>query len=99
MAAGLGLAGGRGVGAVPPSRVGLAGIEPATSALSVLRSNRLSYSPGIDRPGGTVLSSSICRLALWHVTEVDLSLPRHPWTRPPDGPRQKPPNASTAVAF
>jgi hypothetical protein len=26
--------------------VGLAGIEPATSALSVLRSNRLSYSPG-----------------------------------------------------
>ena len=26
-------------------RVGLAGIEPATSALSVLRSNRLSYSP------------------------------------------------------
>ena len=25
--------------------VGLAGIEPATSALSVLRSNRLSYSP------------------------------------------------------
>ena len=27
------------------SMVGLAGIEPATSALSVLRSNRLSYSP------------------------------------------------------
>ena len=27
------------------TRVGLAGIEPATSALSVLRSNRLSYSP------------------------------------------------------
>ena len=26
--------------------VGLAGLEPATSALSVLRSNRLSYSPG-----------------------------------------------------
>ena len=26
--------------------VGLAGIEPATSALSVLRSNQLSYSPG-----------------------------------------------------
>ncbi len=44
--------------AIPPSpqqhwstrsldpEVGLAGIEPATSALSVLRSNRLSYSPG-----------------------------------------------------
>ena len=29
--------------------VGLAGIEPATSALSVLRSNRLSYSPGAGR--------------------------------------------------
>jgi hypothetical protein len=27
--------------------VGLGGIEPPTSALSVLRSNRLSYSPGI----------------------------------------------------
>ena len=31
-------------------RVGLAGIEPATSALSVLRSNRLSYSPWVNRP-------------------------------------------------
>jgi hypothetical protein len=31
------------------SLVGLAGIEPATSALSVLRSNRLSYSPGVER--------------------------------------------------
>ena len=30
--------------------VGLAGIEPATSALSVLRSNRLSYSPLQNRP-------------------------------------------------
>jgi hypothetical protein len=29
--------------------VGLAGIEPATSALSVLRSNRLSYSPECPR--------------------------------------------------
>ena len=29
--------------------VGLAGIEPATSALSVLRSNRLSYSPFLVR--------------------------------------------------
>ena len=29
-----------------PPLVGLAGIEPATSALSVLRSNQLSYSPG-----------------------------------------------------
>ena len=28
------------------SKVGLGGIEPPTSALSVLRSNRLSYSPG-----------------------------------------------------
>ena len=28
--------------------MGLAGIEPATSALSVLRSNRLSYSPSWD---------------------------------------------------
>ena len=27
--------------------MGLAGIEPATSALSVLRSNRLSYSPEV----------------------------------------------------
>ena len=31
-----------------PLLVGLAGIEPATSALSVLRSNRLSYSPGVE---------------------------------------------------
>src|SRR3984957_5519620 len=31
------------------SVVGLAGIEPATSALSVLRSNRLSYSPGTTK--------------------------------------------------
>ena len=29
--------------------VGLAGIEPATSPLSGVRSNRLSYSPGIDQ--------------------------------------------------
>jgi hypothetical protein len=30
--------------------VGLGGIEPPTSALSVLRSNRLSYSPGVELP-------------------------------------------------
>src|SRR5437588_11608781 len=33
------------LGKLGPRLVGLAGIEPATSALSVLRSNRLSYSP------------------------------------------------------
>jgi hypothetical protein len=33
-----------------PLLVGLARIELATSALSVLRSNRLSYSPGVQRP-------------------------------------------------
>src|SRR5215467_12008647 len=31
--------------------VGLAGIEPATSSLSGTRSNRLSYSPVLDRGG------------------------------------------------
>jgi hypothetical protein len=31
----------------PGGRVGLGGLEPPTSALSVLRSNQLSYSPGI----------------------------------------------------
>ncbi len=39
-------------GLIRVSPVGLAGIEPATSALSVLRSNRLSYSPA-DLPGYT----------------------------------------------
>ena len=34
-----------GHGSKTSTLVGLAGIEPATSALSVLRSNRLSYSP------------------------------------------------------
>src|SRR5437762_11851392 len=32
----------------PEASVGLAGIEPATSELSALRSNRLSYSPARD---------------------------------------------------
>jgi len=37
--------------------VGLGGIEPPTSALSVLRSNRLSYSPG--RAGRLILPESL----------------------------------------
>jgi hypothetical protein len=37
------------------SLVGLAGIEPATSALSVLRSNRLSYSPGVRNRRSSLL--------------------------------------------
>jgi hypothetical protein len=43
------------------SPVGLGGIEPPTSALSVLRSNRLSYSPAVDL--GLFLLSSL-RLGL-----------------------------------
>src|SRR5207237_10213460 len=44
------------------SHVGLAGIEPATSSLSGMRSNRLSYSPGREERSYTTgecgLSSS-----------------------------------------
>ena len=42
--------------------VGLAGIEPATSSLSGMRSNRLSYSPG-DRPRYPCRTSAASRLA------------------------------------
>jgi hypothetical protein len=42
--------------------VGLGGIEPPTSALSVLRSNRLSYSPAFSGRGQiTRLSSELAR--------------------------------------
>jgi hypothetical protein len=37
-----------GTGAFTSHFVGLGGIEPPTSALSVLRSNRLSYSPATE---------------------------------------------------
>src|SRR6202034_4525683 len=43
--------------------VGLAGSEPATSALSVLRSNRLSYSPGTGRRS---MDASTCESAGKH---------------------------------
>src|SRR5688572_27653125 len=36
----------------PSNRVGLGGLEPPTSSLSVKRSNRLSYRPSIVSPPG-----------------------------------------------
>jgi hypothetical protein len=66
--------------------VGLAGIEPATSALSVLRSNRLSYSPELHRSGGIDDTPPAGTFGRCRFTPP----PRPPSgrQRPPSGPRR-----------